>query len=175
MLLYLHCLTRKNQYMTRQERTKSGTGIYHVMLRGINRQDIFEDAEDYLQMVACLRGLTERYDESGVAVEPLCTIYSYCLMSNHLHLLNDHRTVPWFLISKELKGVSVYAPNDDLSIKGDGQTKVYNNNSWVEFRDNQQVRRYDADQQPGSVSFDAKYDKWGKSELIDKDKLVPWE
>jgi hypothetical protein len=43
--------------MPRQERTKSGTGIYHVMLRGINRQDIFEDAEDYLQMVACLRGL----------------------------------------------------------------------------------------------------------------------
>ena len=38
--------------MPRQERTKSGTGIYHVMLRGINRQDIFEDAEDYLQMVA---------------------------------------------------------------------------------------------------------------------------
>lgn len=78
-------------------------------------------------------------------------------------------------ISKELKGVSVYAPNDDLSIKGNGQTKVYNNNSWIEYRDNQQVRRYDADQQPGSVSFDAKYDKWGKSELIDKDKLVPWE
>ena len=45
--------------MPRQERTKSGTGIYHVMLRGINRQDIFEDAEDYLQMVACLRMITE--------------------------------------------------------------------------------------------------------------------
>ena len=29
--------------MPRQERTKSGTGIYHVMLRGINRQDIFEE------------------------------------------------------------------------------------------------------------------------------------
>ena len=25
----------------------SGTGIYHVMLRGINRQDIFDDTEDY--------------------------------------------------------------------------------------------------------------------------------
>ena len=35
--------------MPRKERTKSGTGIYHVMLRGINRQDIFEDDEDYLQ------------------------------------------------------------------------------------------------------------------------------
>jgi len=46
--------------MPRQERTKSGTGIYHVMLRGINRQDIFEDDEDYLQMTACLQGLTER-------------------------------------------------------------------------------------------------------------------
>ena len=34
------------EYMARQIRKKSGTGIYHVMLRGINRQDIFEDDED---------------------------------------------------------------------------------------------------------------------------------
>ena len=34
--------------MPRQARKESGTGIYHVMLRGINRQDIFEDAEDYM-------------------------------------------------------------------------------------------------------------------------------
>ena len=58
--------------MPRQERTKSGTGIYHVMLRGINKQDIFEDDEDYLQMTSCLQGLTERYDENGVTVE---TVY----------------------------------------------------------------------------------------------------
>lgn len=31
--------------MARQLRKKSGTGIYHVMVRGINRQDIFEDEE----------------------------------------------------------------------------------------------------------------------------------
>jgi hypothetical protein len=66
MLLFLHCLLKNHPHMPRQERTKSGTGIYHVMLRGINRQDIFEDDEDYLQMIACLRGLTERYDENGV-------------------------------------------------------------------------------------------------------------
>ena len=36
-----YVLTR-NQ-MARQIRKKSGTGVYHVMLRGINRQDIFED------------------------------------------------------------------------------------------------------------------------------------
>ena len=32
--------------MPRQERLQSATGIYHVMLRGINKQDIFEDDED---------------------------------------------------------------------------------------------------------------------------------
>ena len=44
--------------MARQIRKKSGTGIYHVMLRGINRQDIFEDDEDYLQMTSILRAHT---------------------------------------------------------------------------------------------------------------------
>ena len=46
--------------MARPIRKKSGTGIYHVMLRGINRQDIFEDEEDYRQMTSILRGLTDR-------------------------------------------------------------------------------------------------------------------
>ena len=76
----MRCQTGKHQHMPRQERTKSGSGIYHVMLRGINKQDIFEDDEDYLQMTVCLQGLTERYDENGVAVDPLCTVYSYCLI-----------------------------------------------------------------------------------------------
>ena len=50
--------------MARQIRKKSGTGIYHVMLRGINRQDIFDDDDDNLQMTSILRGQSERYDES---------------------------------------------------------------------------------------------------------------
>ena len=33
------------EIMPRQERLQSATGIYHVMLRGINKQDIFEDDE----------------------------------------------------------------------------------------------------------------------------------
>jgi len=32
--------------MPRQARKKSGSGIYHLLLRGINRQTIFEDEED---------------------------------------------------------------------------------------------------------------------------------
>ena len=77
--------------MSRQIRKKSGTGIYHVMLRGINRQDIFEDDEDYLQMTSILRGQSERYDEKGHLIAPYCTFYAYCLMSNHLHLLIQER------------------------------------------------------------------------------------
>ena len=36
--------------MARQIRKKNGTDIYHIMLRGINRQDIFEDddVKDFL-------------------------------------------------------------------------------------------------------------------------------
>ena len=41
--------------MPRQARKLSRTGVYHVMFRGINRQDIFEDNEDYRQMTGCLR------------------------------------------------------------------------------------------------------------------------
>ena len=52
------------EIMPRQERRQSATGIYHVMLRGINKQDIFEDDEDYLQFLKILRGLVERYDEN---------------------------------------------------------------------------------------------------------------
>ena len=32
--------------MPRRAREKSSTGIYHVVLRGINRQIIFEEDED---------------------------------------------------------------------------------------------------------------------------------
>ncbi len=37
--------------MPRQSRIKSESGIYHIMLRGINRQSIFETEEDYDKLV----------------------------------------------------------------------------------------------------------------------------
>ena len=42
------------EIMPRQERLQSATGIYHVMLRGINKQDIFEDDEDYIKLLKIL-------------------------------------------------------------------------------------------------------------------------
>ena len=37
--------------MPRQARRKSESGIYHIMLRGINQQQIFEDEEDSLKFL----------------------------------------------------------------------------------------------------------------------------
>lgn len=64
--------------MARSPREKSKTGIYHIILRGINRQLIFEDEEDADRFLETLG----RYrKESGYE------IYAYCLMGNHIHIL----------------------------------------------------------------------------------------
>lgn len=64
--------------MSRIARQKSESGIYHVMLRGINRQLIFEERQDNEKFLEILKKCQElsRFK-----------IYSYCLMGNHLHLL----------------------------------------------------------------------------------------
>ena len=92
------------EIMPRQERLQSVTGIYHVMLRGINKQDIFEDDEDYSQFLNILHALVNRCDEQGHNLPPHCTFYAYCLMTNHVHLLVREwimRTVPIFLRKME--------------------------------------------------------------------------
>lgn len=64
--------------MPRQAREKSSSGVYHIMLRGINKQDIFYDEEDKLRCIETLN----KYKN-------ICSykVYGYCLMSNHIHLL----------------------------------------------------------------------------------------
>ena len=68
---YVPLVQLKTINMPRQARKTSGTGIYHVMLRGINRQDIFEDDEDYMQFLRSLHQLVECYDERGYRIPSL--------------------------------------------------------------------------------------------------------
>ena len=77
--------------MPRQPRTSSGTGIYHVMMRGINHQTIFEDEEDNYQFINTLDRMRVRYDDEGNPSGSNCTYYAYCLMGNHFHLLIRER------------------------------------------------------------------------------------
>lgn len=78
--------------MSRQSRETSLTGIYHVMLRGINRQNIFLDREDYWKFVKILYQQVNPKDEIGKPLPSRCVVYAYCLMPNHLHLLIRNHT-----------------------------------------------------------------------------------
>ena len=64
--------------MPRTARKESRTGMYHVMLRGINQQLIFEDDEDNEKFLEILKDCK---DASGFK------LFAYCLMGNHVHLL----------------------------------------------------------------------------------------
>lgn len=64
--------------MPRRAREKSESGIYHIILRGANRQEIFHDDEDCLRFLETL----ERYKEKSKI-----QVHGWCLMGNHIHLL----------------------------------------------------------------------------------------
>jgi len=64
--------------MPRQARKKSSTGLYHIMLRAINRQVIFLDREDRQRFLETLM----RFKRASAF-----KIFGYCLMNNHIHIL----------------------------------------------------------------------------------------
>lgn len=55
--------------MPRQARQASETGIYHVMMRGINHQNIFEEQEDYYQFLNTLDLMAQSYESDGTPAE----------------------------------------------------------------------------------------------------------
>lgn len=64
--------------MPRKPRVFSSIGIYHVVIRSVNQQIIFEENADYQKFLFILSDCKEKYDVD---------IYAYCLMDNHIHLL----------------------------------------------------------------------------------------
>lgn len=85
--------------MPRQARKKSSSGIYHIMLRGINRQQIFEDEEDQERFLATLHQYKE---QCGY------TLYAYCLMGNHVHILLKEGAETLTQVFKRIAGSYVY-------------------------------------------------------------------
>lgn len=73
--------------MSRHARIQSGTSIYHTMLRGVNRQEIFKNDDDRIRFVQILTQQISPKDDLGFPLPARCTIYAYCLMPNHVHLL----------------------------------------------------------------------------------------
>ena len=64
--------------MPRTARIKSISGYYHVIARGIGKQVLFEDNEDYLFFLKMLK----KYSS-----EEAFSVVAFCLMENHVHIL----------------------------------------------------------------------------------------
>ena len=64
--------------MPRKRRVHGKTDIYHVVIRGVNRCIIFEDDDDCKRFLETLQRFL---------VEMEGTLFAWCLMSNHVHLL----------------------------------------------------------------------------------------
>ncbi|HED15705.1 MAG TPA: transposase [Gammaproteobacteria bacterium] len=64
--------------MARQLRIEFAGALYHVTSRGDRQEDIYLDDKDRVNFLAVLGDVCERFNWE---------IHSYCLMSNHYHLL----------------------------------------------------------------------------------------
>ena len=60
----------------RRQRQSSKLGIYHIVMRGINKENIFEDNDDKNRFIQTLYRFCEKL-EIG--------LISYKLMNNHVH------------------------------------------------------------------------------------------
>ena len=85
--------------MPRQQRIKSESGIYHIMLRGVNKQAIFQDDEDNLKFISILNECKAKSEFQ---------LFAYCLMGNHVHILLQEGKEPLELIFKRLGSRYVY-------------------------------------------------------------------
>lgn len=68
--------------MARKLRVEVEGGLYHVITRGNDRQDIFHSADDFLKFLTLLVKQKAR--------SPFF-LYAYCLMTNHVHLLIERQ------------------------------------------------------------------------------------
>ncbi|AOT71872.1 transposase [Geosporobacter ferrireducens] len=82
--------------MPRQAREKSKSGVYHIMIRGANRQEIFHDEEDRSRFLELL---------NKYKIKAKIKVFGWCLMDNHIHLLLSEGTEELAITMKRI-GVS---------------------------------------------------------------------
>ena len=85
--------------MPRKARQKSESGIYHIIMRGIDRQVIFYEDEDFHRFLQTLKYYKETSEYE---------LYGYCLMDNHIHLLLKVGSEPLEQIMRRICGKFVY-------------------------------------------------------------------
>ena len=73
-------LSRKKggKILAKKQREFSSTDMYHIILRGNDKNDIFYDNQDRKMFLKIMEITKEKFKYS---------IYSYCLMNNHIHMV----------------------------------------------------------------------------------------
>ena len=77
----------KKSLLSKECRETSLAGVHHVVLRGFNYERVFNDEQDRRKFLEILRQITHPEYKNGDPLPPYCTIYAYCLMTNHIHIL----------------------------------------------------------------------------------------
>ena len=67
--------------MPRQNRVQFDNAVYHIMNRGIDKNDIFFNNKSYEIFIELLDKLCLKFD---------IKIHAYCLMTNHFHILVEY-------------------------------------------------------------------------------------
>lgn len=80
--------------MARKPRIHAPGAVYHVILRGNARQDVFFDDKDRYRFYEILQNSCERYR---------CRVHAFCLMTNHVHL---EMQVGDFSLSRIMQNIS---------------------------------------------------------------------
>jgi len=87
----------------RYPRKYSKIGIYHIMLRGNERKNIFIDEEDKGKFIKIV--FKKKADEAF-------KLYAYCIMDNHLHLVIKEQKEPISRIVKKITTSYAYYFNN---------------------------------------------------------------
>ena len=95
--------------MPRLAREKSKSGIYHIIIRGANRQEIFHSEQDCLKFLETL----ERYKR-----ETKIKVLGWCLMNNHIHLLIEEGKEELAITMKRIGVSFVWYYNCNYSTTG---------------------------------------------------------
>ena len=76
--IYRRKVDREEDAYAEKSRRESATGFYHIVSRGLDRENIFGEKREKTRFLNLLK---DNLNECNVE------IYAYCVMSNHFHLL----------------------------------------------------------------------------------------
>lgn len=71
-------MTKEGDFLPRVARDYSMGKVYHTVIRGVDRQNIFLDDDDRYKFLDVIKEKKEKYNFQ---------MYSYCLMDNHVHFI----------------------------------------------------------------------------------------